>query len=54
MDLEIKKSCSGDGIADAGQDVKLEINGQEVLDIKVPEGKTWHVHYNIAIVETDA
>lgn len=35
------------------EDLKIEGNGQEILDIECPSGKEWKVAINVSIVETD-
>lgn len=36
-----------------GQSLKIETspNGEEILDVTVPEGKTWNVHVAVVITE---
>jgi len=40
----------------AGKSLKIESSpqGEEYLDVTVPEGKSWTVHIHLTIVETDA
>jgi len=48
-------SGSGNVEATAGQHFKIETtpNGVDVLDVVVPQGKTWKVKMDISIEETE-
>lgn len=45
-----------DFIVPAGKSLKIETlpEGEEVLNVEVPEGKSWRVQVNLEITETDA
>ena len=38
----------------AGQKLKVEAPGMDILDATVPSGKVWNVHVAVVITETDA
>lgn len=37
----------------AGESLKIEINGVDILDVDTPAGKSWEVNISVDIVETD-
>ena len=39
---------------EAGQELKIEVPGEDILKAAVPAGKKWHVHVAVSIQETDA
>jgi len=38
----------------AGQELKIEKPGEDILKAAVPAGKKWHVHVAVVIQEVDA
>lgn len=38
----------------AGQSLKIEYTGGELLDIAVPEGKVWAIRITVGVEQTDA
>ena len=48
-------SGSGEVVVDSGKHLKIETTpgGLDILDVVVPEGKTWKVRIDISIEETE-
>lgn len=52
----VKSGQEDNIVVSTGQNVKIETSpdGEEILDVECPEGKSWSVRIIVEITETDA
>jgi len=48
-----RQTGSASIMVDAGQDIKIEINGEELLNVEVPEGKVWKTTISVQVIESN-
>lgn len=49
----LKKKYFGEGVITAREEVEFKVNGSDILNLEVPEGKVWNMNVHFEITETD-